>query len=160
MITLMKWAKPPLNKIYEALGALGDERVEVEGNSAKVYSSSRNKFYDVVYDPENNSISSNDNASYFVGYLGYPAIALLLAKGVVEYDPKLTKYLKGFAWKDLNNKYKNDFDATDLHIDSEIKRGYQIDIADFHRQLEQILEAVAELHLEKSAKRQRPPKGY
>jgi hypothetical protein len=32
----MKWKEPPIIKIYEALGAVADDRVEVEGNSAKV----------------------------------------------------------------------------------------------------------------------------
>jgi hypothetical protein len=156
----MKWAKPPLNKVYEALGALGDERVEVEGNSAKVYSSSRNKYYDVTYDPERNLISSNDNASYFVGYLGYPAIALLLAKGVVGYDPRLAEYLKGFAWKDINQKFKNDFDRTNNYIDEQIEKKYGIDMNDFHNQIERILDKVVHLQLEKSTARKKPPQGY
>ncbi|MFZ1075166.1 MAG: hypothetical protein WAN50_02225 [Minisyncoccia bacterium] len=36
----MKWKKPPVIKIYEALGAVADGRIEVDGNAAKVYSSS------------------------------------------------------------------------------------------------------------------------
>ncbi len=43
----MKWKHPSITKIYEALGAVADDRVLVSGNSAKVYSSSRNKFYNV-----------------------------------------------------------------------------------------------------------------
>ena len=69
---------PPTMKIYEALGAVADKRLEITGNTAKVYSSSKGKFYTVTYDSATNAIMSNDNACYFVGYLGYPAIAYLL----------------------------------------------------------------------------------
>ncbi len=156
----MEWDKPTLNKVYEALGALGDGRVEVNGNNAKVYSSSRNKYYSVSYDPDVNTITSNDNASYYVGYLGYPAIALLLAKGAVAYNTKLVDYLTGFAWKDINQKFKNDFDKTDQYIDKQIIGKYGVNINDFHAQLEQILEAVVRLKLKKPEARQQPPQGY
>ena len=70
----MKWEHPPIIKIYEALGAVADNRVELSENTAKVFSSSGNKFYDVSYDRDSNSIMTNDNGSYWKGYLGYPAI--------------------------------------------------------------------------------------
>lgn len=71
----MKWKHPSITKIYEALGAVADGRVEVSSNTAKVYSSSRNKYYDIVYDPDKNQIMSNDNSSFYKGELGYPSIA-------------------------------------------------------------------------------------
>jgi hypothetical protein len=37
----MKWQHPPIIKIYEALGAIADGRVEINGMTAKVYSSTR-----------------------------------------------------------------------------------------------------------------------
>jgi len=108
----MKWKHPPIIKIYEALGAVADGRVEVSGNTAKVYSSSKKKFYDVTYDPVGGSIMANDNGSYWKGYLGYPAIAFLMKVGLVSYDEQIGAMLKDIAWKDLNQKYKNDFDKT------------------------------------------------
>lgn len=62
----MKWKHPPITKIYEALGSVADERIELVGSSAKVYSSSRNKFYVVSYEP--GAIMANDNGSYWQGY--------------------------------------------------------------------------------------------
>lgn len=50
-------------KIYEALGAVFDGRVEIDGNRAKVYSSSGNKYYDVGVDPDKNAIMANDSGS-------------------------------------------------------------------------------------------------
>lgn len=106
----MKWEHPPIAKIYEALGSVVDGRVEEFENSAKVYSSSGNKFYDIQYDPESNSIMANDNASYWKEYLGYPSIAFLMKTGVLSYDYKTASLLKGIVWKDINQKFKNDFD--------------------------------------------------
>lgn len=95
----------PLIKIYEGLGAIGDSRVQLEKYTARVRSSSGNKFYEVTYDPISNSITSNDNGSYWLGYLGYPAIAYLLKGRVVEYDNMFTEYLKDIKWKDINQRY-------------------------------------------------------
>jgi len=108
----MKWKHPPIIKIYEALGSVADDRIKISGNSAKVFSSSGNKFYDVSYEPNTKSIMTNDNGSYWKGYLGYPAIAFLIKIGVVSYDKDIAHLLKGIAWKDINQKFKNDFDKT------------------------------------------------
>ncbi|MDE1925440.1 MAG: hypothetical protein KGH79_04695 [Patescibacteria group bacterium] len=108
----MKWQHPPIIKIYEALGSVADGRLELDGNSAKVYSSSGNKFYTVTFDPNSQSIMVNDNASFYKGYLGYPAIAYLMLIGELTYSPTVAQMLKGIAWKDINQKFKNDFDKT------------------------------------------------
>src|SRR3990167_10799320 len=100
----MKWKLPKTIKVYEALGALADGRVEATGDTGKVYSSSRKKFYDVSYDPINQAIMSNDNASYWQGYLGYPAIAYLMKIGQLPFNQKFADGLKGIAWKDINSK--------------------------------------------------------
>ena len=106
----MKWKHPSITKIYEALGAVADDRVLVSGNSAKIYSSSRNKFYDVNYDPDSGQIMSNDNSSYWKGELGYPSIAFLMKVGVIAYDADIANILKGVPWKDINQKFKNNFE--------------------------------------------------
>jgi len=107
-----KWKRSPIIKIYEALGAIADDRIEVLGNIAKVYSSSGNKFYTVTYDPLTQSIMANDNGSYWKGYLGYPAIAFLLKINVISFDVEALKFLKGIKWKDINQKFINNFDKT------------------------------------------------
>lgn len=155
----MKWDKPPIIKIYEALGSLGDGRLEVTGNEGKLYSSSRNKFYVVKWDPETKSIMANDNASFFVGYLGYPAIAFLMDKGIIEYDKKWAKALKGIAWKDINQKYKNSFEKTKAYADEVIaKQG--LDISEFEEEIEKIAKQIKDLKLNYLGKKIKPPKGY
>lgn len=156
----MEWKEAPLIKIYEALGSIADDRVKIEGNAAKVYSSSGNKYYDVIYDPDQNAITANDNASYWVGYLGYPSICFLLKKGLVPYDPKLVEYLKGFMWKDINQKFKNDFVKTQAYIDEQVVAKYGIDLEGFHRQLEEVWRKINDLHLKKLGQTAAPPQGY
>ena len=73
--------------------------------SANVYSSSGGKFYTVTWDGDK-KIMCNDNSSYYKGYIGYPAVAYLMYKGVISYDKKLADALAGIAWKDLNVKNK------------------------------------------------------
>ena len=108
----MHWLHPPKIKIYEALGSVADGRVEITGNSAKVWSSSGNKFYIVNYDPETKSVMVNDNASFYNNYLGYPAIAFLMLIHEIEYTPLVTEMLKGIMWKDINQQFKNDYEET------------------------------------------------
>ncbi len=156
----MEWQPAPIIKLYEALGSLADGRLEVSNNTAKVYSSSGNKYYDVVYDPAANAITANDNGSYWVGYLGYPSIALLLDKGVVNYDRDLPEYFKGFAWKDINQKFKNDFGKTQDFIDAQIEEKHGISREKLHATLDDILRELTELKLKKLATTQKPPTAY
>jgi hypothetical protein len=153
----MKWKHPPKTKIYEALGAVADGRVEVSGNAAKVYSSSRNKFYDVTYDPEAKAIMANDNASYWKGYLGYPSIAYLMATGVVSYDPALGALLAGVAWKDINQNFKNDFDAALESILSPLTEDERAALAEY---VETVDTEIKVLDLGRLGKRALPPEGY
>lgn len=153
----MKWEKPPIIKIYEALGAVADGRVEAEGNTAKVYSSSRNKFYGVAYDRQAQAIMTNDNGSYWKGYLGYPAIAFLLQTGVLPYEEKLGQMLKGIAWKDINQKFKNDFDKTLAHIVEPLSSDDRAELAQY---VKRIQELILELDLKLLGPKVKPPEGY
>lgn len=153
----MHWLHPPKEKIYEALGALADERIEVYGNSAKVYSSSRNKFYRVDYDPDTQSIMANDNASFYREYLGYPAIAFLMAIGELFYEPKVAELLKGIHWKDLNEKYKHDFEETIEHVYRERTIDERRLIEDEVRNIE---EQLRQKHYSLLGEKIPPPSGY
>lgn len=153
----MKWKRPPITKIYEALGAVADGRVEMEGNAAKVYSSTRNKFYTVTYDPETNSIMANDNASYWQGYLGYPAIAYLMKIGVLDFEPRLGELLKGVVWKDINQKFKNDFAKALEHILSPLTPEQKQNLETFAAN---ISAQLAALNLSLLGPKTKPPDGY
>ena len=88
------WKMPPKAKIYEALSAVADKRVFITGRStAQVHSSSRDKTYDVEWSENMHEITSNDNASYWQGYTGYPIIAVLMETGKLSFEPRIAQLL-------------------------------------------------------------------
>ena len=153
----MEWEHPPIIKIYEALGSIADKRIKISGNSAKIFSSSGNKFYTVDFEPSSQSIMVNDNASFYKGYLGYPAIAFLLLCGELTYAPPTAEKLKGYAWKDINQKFKNDFDKALEYIFSE-------KTAEEKSEIEKEVNAINEQLKSKSynllGTKVKPPEGY
>ena len=153
----MKWQHPPIIKIYEALGALADGRVEILGNAAKVYSSSGNKFYDVSYDPNSKAIMANDNGSYWKGYLGYPAIAFLLKIGELPYKAEFGELLKGIKWKDINQQFQNNFDKTLQYIESSLSEKDRKNLADYVILLDK---KISESEYSLLGTKTIPPKGY
>lgn len=154
---MTKWKHPPVIKIYEALGAVSDKRLDISATSAKVYSSSGNKFYDVIYDPEKQEIMANDNGSYWKGYLGYPSIAYLMATGVLSYENSLGSLLRGVAWKDINQKFNNDFDKTLQSILSAKTEEEIRDLEDFTAKVDG---EIKKLRLRLLGKKVLPPSGY
>ena len=55
---------------------------------------------------------ANDNGSYWKGYLGYPSIAYLMKIGKINFNKEFSNLLRGIKWKDINQKFKNDFEKT------------------------------------------------
>jgi hypothetical protein len=114
------WKMPPLVKIYEAFGALGDGRVQLEDERhGQVLSSDRSRTYRVEISADGREISSDDNASYWQGYLGYPAIAVMLARGLCPVRSEVISALTGIAWNELNRRFRNDYTRT---IEAAMKR--------------------------------------
>ncbi|MGC9610923.1 MAG: hypothetical protein ABSE68_01765 [Minisyncoccia bacterium] len=153
----MKWEKPPVIKIYEALSTIADGRIEVSENEAKVYSSSGNKFYNVKYSPDENAIVANDNGSYWKGYLGYPSIAFLIKAGVLGLRPDMADLLKGIKWKDINTKFKNDFNKTLDYIESSLNPKNREDLKKY---VELIGKTISKLDLNVLNPKIKPPIGY
>ena len=154
-----KWNIPPRVKVHEALGCIADKRVDINGNNGKVYSSTKSKFYTINYDPETNSIMSNDNSSYWVGYLGYPSITFLMVKGVISYDQKISEAFKDIKWKDINTKFKNDFTKTESYVLEIAKeRGFSLD--EINKEIDCIYTQIKSLNIYLLGKKVLPPKGY
>ena len=153
----MKWKNPPIIKIYEALGAIADDRVEILENKAKVFSSSRNKFYDVIYSSEEKAIMTNDNGSYWKSYLGYPSIAFLMKIGILSYDEKIAILLKDIEWKNINQKFKNDFDKTLDYILSSKSEEEKEMLKNF---VDKINDEIKNINLNYLGKKVLPPVGY
>ncbi|AGM07854.1 hypothetical protein DMC61_05775 [Amycolatopsis sp. WAC 04169] len=151
------WKPSPVIKIYEALGAVADGRVEIDGDTARVTSSDKAKTYDVRHDPAAGSITANDNGSYWQGYLGYPGIAYLMERGVLAYDDGLTAGLAGVPWKELATRYRNDWAKVEKHVREDLsEKG--VDLDRFDAGLAEISSRLEELALTKLSPRLRPPK--
>jgi hypothetical protein len=150
---MILWKQPTVAKIYEALGALADGRVKrVSPTSANVVSSSGDKTYTVEWGDDFSWITSNDNASFWQGYLGYPIIAVLLLEGKIGYNKIVSEALKGIPWKELNTRHKNNYDQTIAEVLEEARSKGQ-NCAEITRECERI---QAELKTVKIAK---PPQG-
>lgn len=131
------WKTPPIEKIHEAYGALADGRVKMGAGEAAVVSSDGAKEYTVTW--EDGVYSSNDNASYWQGYMGYPVIAVLMTQGALSYDKAVAAHFMGINWKERNTAHKNRYAqvAAEImeelrdkgigveRIDAEIKRVYE-----------------------------------
>jgi hypothetical protein len=155
----MEWRIPPILKVYEALGCIADKRIEIDGNEAKVHSSSKGKFYTVIYDEDTNSIMANDNGSYWKNYLGYPAIAFLMLKGIIKYNKKYEEALKGIVWKDMTAKFKNDTEKAEEFVFNLVKeRGFDLD--ELFAEIETIYNQIKELRIEMLGDKMLPPEGY
>jgi hypothetical protein len=150
---------PPPIKVYEAIGAIGDGRVRPIDDTHRVWevgSSDGGKKYRVEISADGRGISSNDNASYWQGYLGYPAIAVLIARGALHTSAEATRLLAGIRWKELNHRFKNDYARTTTEVARIVAaRGGGFDA--IRAEAAAILEALATLGLERGARR-RPPR--
>ena len=80
------------------------------------------KTYLVVWDREKTAFGANDNASYWVGYMGYPIIAALMSLDVLLVNHKLADWLAGVNWNQLNKTYKKDYDAAVEYVLDQIAR--------------------------------------
>lgn len=157
---IQDWDMPPVAKVYEALSAVVDGRVKLtNGTSAEVGSSSGSKAYVVRWSEDLASFTSNDNASYFVGYLGYPIIAVLLDQGKLKYDYATAAHLGNVPWKQLNDKFKRDYDkAVNYALSCAEAKG--ADVQAIRRMVEQIYDDLQNLRIKKlQGPRIPPPKG-
>jgi len=153
------WKMPPKAKVYEALSAVADKRVSLTGaTTAQVLSSSRDKTYDVAWSEDISEMTSNDNASYWQGYIGYPIIAVLLQIGKISFNPQIAQRLADVPWKSVNEQFKRDYDKATNHILDEIEArgGSRTELA---QEVERIHEQLNSLQLKRSQRRRRPPKG-
>lgn len=142
--------------MYEALGAVADGRVNINGNEGKVVSSKDDKTYVVKFDGKD-SIMANDNGSYWQGYLGYPSIAFLMKVGKIEFDRTVANSAKGVAWKDINKKFKRDYDETEkfcLELAEELGVGKE----QVKREVDRIYREIEKMNLQMFGKKIFPPK--
>lgn len=98
---------PPIEKIYEAYSAIADNRITLQADHGAVFSSDRSKEYTVAWD--GNTYTSDDNATYWQGYAGYPVIAVLMKQEKLPLDMRIASHFAGINWTELNARYKRDY---------------------------------------------------
>ena len=112
---------PPKEKIFEAWTAIVDNRVALHDGYAVVKSSDDSKEYTVRFSGD--SYSSDDNATYWQGYPGYPVIAVLMLQGRLPFDRAEAEKWRDVNWKAVNTRFKNKYSeavesvASERHID-------------------------------------------
>ena len=87
----------------------------------------------------------------------YPAIAFLMKSGIVSYDQSLATLLKDIAWKDLNQKFKNNFEKTLEYVLSSKSKE---DRASLEAYVQKVQAELAALDLSLLGKKMKPPDGY
>lgn len=98
---------PPIEKIPEAYTVIEDNRVELFDNYAIVKSSNFEKEYLIKW--KDNIYYSNDNSTYWQGYVGYPVIAVLMLQAKLPLNKEVSKYFKEINWNKLNKDNKRDY---------------------------------------------------
>ena len=146
---------PPVEKIYEAYSAISDKRVVMEENSAKVFSSDKSKEYTVTWNDD--IYSSNDNASYWQGYAGYPMIAVLMLQNRISSDSSVTEFFKNINWKELNAKYKCKYSKAVDEIMEGLKNS-GVDTDKIYEETDKIFEELKNLDIQCKRSSLRPPK--
>ena len=130
---------PPIEKVFEAWTALADNRVIMKEDSADVSSSDGEKSYVVKFSGD--QYSSDDNATFWQGYPGYPVIAVLMKQGKIPYDENEAKLWKNINWTQQNKKFKNNYPLAVAEIAQE--RG--IDLEKSYFEAKKILEDLSKL---------------
>ena len=133
---------PPIEKVYEAWTALADDRVKMHEGFADVSSSDGEKTYVVRFD--DNRYSSDDNATYWQGYPGYPVLAVMMLQGKLPYDEKEARLWKNINWTRLNKQYRNNYSKAVEAVAQE----RDINLHESTEKATQVMEALQQLPLE------------
>jgi hypothetical protein len=156
-VVVASWKLPPRAKVFEAFTAVADGRVRLAGpGSATVTSSRGDKTYLVEWSDDGGTVAANDNASYWQGYLGYPAVAVLLERGTLHADPDAVGAVAGVPWHDLNKRFKRDYEAAVAHV-LEALAADGGDPALVEREVAAVLDQLAALDLQRAGRGRRPP---
>ncbi|QAT62858.1 hypothetical protein EQM13_15415 [Acidilutibacter cellobiosedens] len=146
---------PPIEKIYEAYSAIADNRVTLMKESAAVLSSNREKEYTVTW--ENGVYTSNDNASYWRGYAGYPIIAVLMLQKKLSLNSDIIDYFKGINWTELNKKYKAKYSEAVEEVMDNLNRK-NVNVSKIKEEVEKVYEEIKALNIICRRSSARPPK--
>ncbi|HEY3425362.1 MAG TPA: hypothetical protein VGL27_11240 [Negativicutes bacterium] len=146
---------PPLEKVYEAYSAIADDRIVIGKESAAVLSSDYSKKYLVTW--QDGVYTSNDSASYWQGYSGYPMIAVLMLQGKLPLEWAIAGHFKGINWKKLNAEHKANYvEAVAVILDDLRQNGVDCDVV--NAEVEKVYEKLKTLDIKCKRSSVRPPR--
>ena len=134
--------QPVKEKVYEAWTAIVDDRVTLHHGNAIVRSSDDTKQYTVRYSGD--IYTSDDNATYWQGYPGYPVIAVLMLQGKLPFDREEAEKWKDVNWKAVNTRFKNKYSEAIKFVAGE----RNIDLEASEKAVDSVMEALRSLPLE------------
>lgn len=146
---------PPIEKIHEAYGAIVDNRIILREEEADVSSSDLTKTYLVTW--KDNVYTSNDNASYWQGYVGYPILAVLMLQGKLSLNREIAERFKGIDWKKRNTEHKNNYAEVVKKIMDELKAS-GVDIEAIDKEIQKVYKEIEGLEISTKRSKLRPPK--
>lgn len=132
---------PPIAKIYEAYTCIADGRIEMKENEAVVSSSDGKKKYSIKW--KNDDYASNDNATFWQGYPGYPVLAVLMLQNKLNYNKVIVNLFSNINWHALNEKHKRNYDAAVEEVLNEI----HYDTAIIKEEVNKIYEEIKNLNI-------------
>mgnify|MGYP001001358446 CR=1 FL=1 len=136
---------PPIEKIYEAYSAVADSRVQMTADAeAHIRSSGGEKEYTVTWDGD--TYFSNDSASYWQGYPGYPVIAVLMLQGRLPLNRQIAALFSGVNWSALNKKYRRNYAKAAVEVLAAIEANGG-DVAAITAEIERVYEEIRELSI-------------
>ncbi|MCC5995616.1 MAG: hypothetical protein JJU18_04500 [Oceanicaulis sp.] len=108
----MEFKAPKIEKIYEAITVILDNRIEyIDANNAIVSSSDGSKNYTLSWSDGFDKFYSDDNSSKWQNTIGYPIIAIIIEKKFDGFIDGSYNCLSGVNWSELNKRYNRDYSA-------------------------------------------------
>ena len=143
---------PPIEKIYEAYSALADGRVKLSDSDsrAEVASSDGSRHYTITWDGQH--YTSNDSATFWAGYPGYPVLAVWMKQGILPCNMEIAKLFRDVNWNARNKEYKRHYDKAVAAVIAE----RQLDADRIEADVRAVYEAVKGLNLTVSRGKGRP----
>ena len=132
---------PPIEKVFEAWTAVADGRVALEDGSARVTSSDGSKVYTVRF--AGDRYSSDDNATYWRGYAGYPVLAVLMLQGRLPLDRDEAELWRNVDWKEINTRFRNNYSKAA----SAVAEARHIDLVASYQAAQNVLDSLKRLPL-------------
>ena len=146
---------PPIEKVYEAFSAIADRRVDMRSDHALVNSSNGRKTYTVEWDGDR--YTSNDNATYWQSYAGYPIIAVLILQQRLPLNRETAQWFAGIDWNELNTRHKRNSAKAIAEVMEKLKND-GADIGAIETAAGTVLQAIAALPITVKRSTLRPPK--